>query len=84
MPGPVRTGFGERAGFPDAEAEKMLPRFLWVSAEDVAAAALDGLRADRAVIIPGAANRFAATLNHLMPRQLLVRMLARSHPGARQ
>ncbi|OBF30122.1 SDR family NAD(P)-dependent oxidoreductase [Mycobacterium sp. ACS4331] len=83
-PGPVRTGFGERAGFPDAEAEKMLPRFLWVSAEQVAAAALDGLRADRAVIIPGAANRVAAALNHLMPRRPLVRMLARSHPGARQ
>lgn len=52
-PGPVDTGFGESAGFTKSDAEAMLPRFLWKSAREVAKAAVDGLAADRAVIIPG-------------------------------
>jgi uncharacterized protein len=82
-PGPVRTGFGEAAGFSNEEAEKMLPAFLWKTAQQVAKAAIDGLAADRAVIVPGSANRAAAVLNHLAPRRLLTTILSRTHPGAR-
>lgn len=81
MPGPVRTGFGEQAGIPDDEAEKMLPKFLWEQPDAVARTAIDGLAAGRAVIVPGAANRVAAALNHLTPRRVLLPMLARVHPG---
>lgn len=80
-PGPVHTGFGERAGFSDADAEKLLPKPLWVSARDVALAGLDGLAAGKAVIVPGRANRAAAALYHLAPRRILGPLLARAHPG---
>ncbi|MGE2737151.1 SDR family NAD(P)-dependent oxidoreductase [Mycolicibacterium vaccae] len=83
-PGPVRTGFGERAGIPDAEAEKMLPKFLWVSPERVAAAGVDGLARGRAVIVPGAPNRVAAALYRLAPRKVLLPLLARTHPARRR
>lgn len=80
-PGPVHTGFGERAGFSDAEAEKLLPAPLWVSPEEVARQAIDGMQADHPVVIPGRFNRAAAAVYHLAPRRLLLPLLARSHPG---
>jgi short-subunit dehydrogenase len=83
-PGPVHTGFGERAGFSDAEAEALLPAPLWVSAADVARAGIDGLEAGTAVIVPGRLNRAASALYHLAPRRLLVPLLARSHPGLKR
>ena len=46
-PGPVRTGFGEAAGIPDAEAEKLLPKFLWEQPDAVARTAVDGLAGGR-------------------------------------
>jgi uncharacterized protein len=80
-PGPVKTGFGEAAGVPDEEAEKSLPKFLWEKPDAVAKAAVDGLASGKAVIIPGAANRIAAAANHLLPRGLITRLVARNHPG---
>ncbi len=80
-PGPVHTGFGERAGFSDAEAQALLPAPLWVEPDEVARQAVDGMEAGRAVIIPGRFNRAAAALYHLAPRRLMVPLLARSHPG---
>ncbi len=82
-PGPVRTGFGEAAGFSMADAEKLLPAALWVPADEVARAGVDGIAAGRAVVVPGRLNRAAAALNHLAPRGLLTAALARSHPGLR-
>jgi short-subunit dehydrogenase len=83
-PGPVHTGFGERAGFSDAEAEALLPAPLWLSAAEVARAGIDGLAAGSAVIVPGRLNRVASALYHLAPRRLLVPLLARSHPGLKR
>ena len=80
-PGPVRTGFGEAAGFAHDDFENALPAALWVSPEDVARAAVAGLDAGRAVVVPGAANRVGAALAHLTPKGLLARGLARVHPG---
>ncbi len=80
-PGPVRTGFGEAAGIPDEEAEKMLPKFLWEEPDAVAKTAVDGVARGRRVIVPGTPNRVAAMLNRLAPRWILLPMLARSHPG---
>jgi uncharacterized protein len=82
-PGPVDTGFGEAAGFAREEAENALPSFMWVSAADVAKAAVDGLAHGRLVVIPGVANRVAAQLAQLTPRSLLLPILARNHPGLR-
>jgi short-subunit dehydrogenase len=83
-PGPVKTGFGAAAGIPDDEAEASLPKFMWVSAEDVAKAAVDGMAKGRSVVIPGASNRFLAKLSRHAPRGLLLPMLARQHPALRE
>lgn len=80
-PGPVDTGFGETAGFSRAEAEALLPTFMWKTSEQVAKTAIDGLATGKVVIIPGAFNRVAAVAYHLLPRRVLLPMLARSHPG---
>ncbi|WP_041783280.1 SDR family NAD(P)-dependent oxidoreductase [Mycolicibacterium chubuense] len=83
-PGPVRTGFGDAAGIPDEEAEKMLPKFLWEQPDAVARAALDGLDKGRPVIVPGAPNRAAALLYRFAPHTALLPLLGRSHPGRRK
>lgn len=80
-PGPVHTGFGEQAGFPDAEAEKLLPKPLWVSAREVARIGVEGMAAGKAVVIPGRLNRVAAAMSYLTPRRLLLPLLARGIPG---
>jgi short-subunit dehydrogenase len=79
-PGPVHTGFGERAGFTKEQAEKSLPPVMWVDAADVARAAVEGLDKGRMVVIPGTANRVAAALAQVTPRTLLLPVL-RTHPG---
>lgn len=83
-PGPVKTGFGELAGIPDEEAEKSLPKFLWVDASAVAKAAVDGLASGKSVIVPGAPNRIASVVNHYLPRRLLLPLVARNHPGLKK
>src|SRR5581483_4829695 len=55
-PGPVDTEFVDAANFTQAEAEGALPKFLWLSAEEVARQAVTGLERGRSVVIPGAAN----------------------------
>lgn len=82
-PGPVDTGFGERAGFSKAEAEAALPSVMWVSARDVARSAIQGMDKGRLVVIPGRANRAAAALAQVAPRTLLLPVLAKNHPGLR-
>jgi uncharacterized protein len=83
-PGPVETGFAEAAGMTDEEASEALPKFMWVAAADVARAAVDGLAAGRAVVIPGTANRTAAALAHLAPKSLILPLMAQRHPSLQQ
>lgn len=82
-PGPVHTGFGEAAGISTADAEAALPKALWVSAADVAKAGLDALAAGKAVVVPGRLNRAASAVYHLVPRGVLLPLLARNHPSLR-
>lgn len=79
-PGPVDTGFGERAGFTKEQAEKALPAVMWVGSAEVAKAAVEGMDRGRMVVIPGAANRVAAAMAQVTPRTLLLPVL-RTHPG---
>jgi uncharacterized protein len=79
-PGPVHTGFGERAGFSKEDAEAALPAVMWVDAAAVAESAVDGLDRGRMVVIPGTANRIAAAMAQVTPRTLLLPVL-RTHPG---
>jgi short-subunit dehydrogenase len=82
-PGPVDTGFGERAGFTKEDAAAALPAVMWETPEAVAVAGIDGLAAGRAVVVPGLANRAAAVIGRLVPNRALVPLLARAHPGLR-
>lgn len=79
-PGPVKTEFEEVAGF-GADVDDALPSFMWVPAAEVAAAAVDGLERGRSVVIPGPANAVAAQVARLLPRRLLVPIVARQHPA---
>jgi short-subunit dehydrogenase len=80
-PGPVKTEFAESAGFVKEEAESSLPKFMWLPAAEVARIALAGMEQDRAVVIPGFANRVAAQFGRNMPPQALAAFLARQHPA---
>jgi short-subunit dehydrogenase len=80
-PGPVETGFAAAAGLDEDAAKGALPKVLWVSAEDVAATALRGVEAGRAVVIPGTGNRILARIAAVTPRRLLLPILARQHPS---
>jgi uncharacterized protein len=82
-PGPVHTGFGERAGFAKEDAEKALPKVMWVDAAEVARVAVEAMDKGRLVAIPGAANRIGAAIAQVTPRSLLLPALVRSHPGLR-
>lgn len=82
-PGPVQTGFGERAGFSDEDAKDALPEVMWLDAATVARQAVDGMEKARLVVIPGRVNRVAAAFAQVTPRSLLLPVLARNHPGLR-
>ena len=77
----METEFAEAAGFGELEAGDSLPKIMWVSAADVAKAAIDGLAQGRDVVIPGTANRVMAGAAHLIPHRLLLPVLARQHPA---
>ena len=62
-PGFTKTEFQERAGF-DSSA---VPGFLWQSAEEVAAAALQANDKNRAECVPGLLNRISATVSGALP-----------------
>jgi len=83
-PGPVETGFAEASGLSDEEASESLPRFMWVPAERVAAAGVEGLEAGRPVVIPGAANRFGALAGYYAPKSLVLPLLASQHPALKK
>ena len=83
-PGPVKTGFGETAGISDADAEAALPKVMWISATEVARTAVDGLASGRSVIVPGAFNKVGAAAYKILPRRLLLPILARSHPALKK
>ncbi len=82
-PGPVRTGFGEAAGISTEDADAALPSFMWESVEAVAKCGVDALAAGHPVAIPGSANRVAAAIAQITPKQLLVPLLASRHPALR-
>jgi len=81
-PGTVETGFAAVAGISDEEYAQFMPSFTWLSAEAVAKAGVDGMDANRAVVIPGTANRVLAAAGWFTPRSVLVPALAKHHPPA--
>jgi len=78
-PGPVRTEFQEVAKRPGGQPEMGSKSFV-VSVWQVARAGLAALEADRPVVIPGFAMKFAMFLSRLMPMPV-VRLALRLSPG---
>ena len=74
-PGPVRTEFQQVAKRRDGRPE-IGPKFVLVPVEQVARDAINGLEADKPIVIPGFAMKFAMLLARLTPMPLL-RMLLR-------
>lgn len=71
-PGPVATEFQARAGI----AETRPPWPLAVSAERVAEAGYRGLMRGQRVVVPGFANRLVSLAPRLVPRGLLLKLIA--------
>jgi uncharacterized protein len=75
-PGFTRTDFQTRADYDTSG----IPAVLWQSASDVAAAGLDGVRANRAIVVPGLKNKVGAGAINALPgglRRLLMSKLPR-------
>jgi short-subunit dehydrogenase len=69
-PGPTRTEFGEVAGF---GGNGLFDRVAMESPE-VVAAGLDGLDRNRAVVVPGIANKVGALSTRFAPRSVVRRI----------
>jgi hypothetical protein len=72
-PGFTRTEFQVRAGLTQ---DAGMPDFVWQTAEEVADAAIEGARAGKALVVPGAHNRVAAGLSAMVPRNARRRAVA--------
>ena len=82
-PGPVQTGFEDAMGVNHDDSTDSLPAFMWESADAVARCGIDALERGNTVAIPGLANRALANVSNLLPKSLLVPLLAMRHPGLR-
>jgi short-subunit dehydrogenase len=65
-PGPVKTEFAEVAGI--GGAEKRTPSFVWLTPEEVAAAAIEGAEGGDRVVVPGLMNRATSIVGQHAPR----------------
>jgi len=82
-PGPVATGFGERAGFEEGDFDSSLPAIMWVASRAVARHGVRALDKGQLVAIPGIANQVGARFSQLAPRRALLAILRRMHPAMR-
>ena len=82
-PGPVKTGFAERAGFEEGDFDSALPKVRWVSSEEVARYAVKELDKESLIAIPGLANQLGAKFSQLAPRGVLLEILRRMHPAVK-
>jgi uncharacterized protein len=75
-PGPVRTEFQQVAKRPDGRPE-VGPEFVLVPVEQVVRDAIEGLEADKPIVIPGFAMKLVMLLARLTPMPLLRLLLRR-------
>jgi hypothetical protein len=73
LPGFTRTEFQQRAGIEG----RQIPGPAWMSADDVAARALDATRAGRAWLVPGVLNKVLTAAAGPVPRGVKRRLAAR-------
>jgi hypothetical protein len=80
-PGFTDTEFVAATGADPAIAEKV-PKRLTASSASVARAAVDGIQANRPIVVPGLVNRLGALGGHLTPRRVLMPIMSRVYPAA--
>jgi uncharacterized protein len=83
-PGPVRTEFLQNAGMDEKTFAAAFPKFMWMPSREVAKEGIDALENDRGSVIPGLPSRLSAHLFELIPRRLLLPLLAKQHPALRR
>ena len=83
-PGPVRTEFLQSAGMDEKTFAAAFPKFMWMPSRDVARIGVDGLAADRGVMIAGFRNTVSTRFMQALPRSVLLKVLSGQHPGLRR
>lgn len=83
-PGPVRTEFLSVAGMDERTFADAFPKFMWLPARDVAEIGIDALDGDRGSVIAGRANQVAKQIMALLPRSVLLKVLAGQHPALKR
>jgi short-subunit dehydrogenase len=81
-PGPVATGFQNRAGFSYTGAMSVMKPAL-VGADEVARQAYDALFANKRVIVPGLLNKITIWATRFTPRFVLLPLLAQAQQARR-
>ena len=77
-PGLTHTEFHNQAGYEDYK--RKIPKFLWMSAEDVVTESLDALKKGRVICVPGFKNRLiVAVIRNRLGARLTRMVTARFH-----
>jgi len=79
-PGPVKTEFVAEAGLEGAEDRT--PDIVWLTAGQVARAAIEGTEKGKRVVVPGLLNRATAISGQHVPRALLLPLAKRAWRSA--
>ncbi len=74
-PGPVKTEFADVAGV--GEMADSAPEFVWMTAEQIAEAAVDGAAKGKRTVVPGAFNHAGSVIGRIAPRSLSLPLIDR-------
>ncbi len=74
-PGFTYSEFHQSAGMTEMTAE--IPTWLWMGADEVAAAGYEAAEANRAVCVPGAPNKAIALISKIVPDEWALALMAR-------
>jgi short-subunit dehydrogenase len=83
-PGPVRTEFLASAGMDEREFAEAFPKFMWMPSRAVAKVGVDALERDRGDVIAGLPSRLSTHIFGILPRRVLLPLLAKQHPALRR
>ena len=83
-PGPVRTEFLQSAGMDERTFAEAFPKFMWMPSRQVARIGVEALEHDRGTVIAGLPNQLSTKLFGLIPKRVLLPLLAKRHPALRR
>jgi short-subunit dehydrogenase len=82
-PGPVRTEFLQSAGMDERTFAEAFPKFMWMPSRDVARVGVEALEHDRGTVIAGLPSQISTRIFGLIPKRVLLPLLAKQHPALR-